>query len=67
MRDKVSSLVWSIAVVAIGGALTAVAAYATDHSADNPTLYAAIILAVREASKWWDRFDKTRAGTEGAK
>lgn len=59
-RSVAVSLFWSILVLAAGGALAAVAAFATDHSADLPTLSAVAILFVREASKWLDKWDATR-------
>jgi hypothetical protein len=43
-----------------------VAAYATNHSADQPALYAAVVLVAREASKYLDSRDATRSLGGGA-
>lgn len=60
MSARLSSLLITLLTVAAGGALAGVGAYATNHSADQPALFAALVLATREASKWLDSRDWTR-------
>lgn len=59
--SRARSLALSILTVALGGAAAAVVAYLTDHQADDPALYGAAILGVRELSKWIDSRDWTRS------
>lgn len=60
LRTRASSLVLSIIFVAGGGAAGAVAAYATNHNADDPVIFGAIFFAARELTKYLDRRDPTR-------
>lgn len=61
MSGRLSSLAVTLGVLALGAALSAVASYATDHSAEFPTLLVVVGLLAREANKWLDSRDWTRS------
>ena len=48
-KATIIRLAKSIGKIAAAGALTALAAYATGHQAQNPALFALVIFAIREA------------------